>query len=227
MLRDFLQVKLGDKIAFAGAGGKTSAIMNLAKELSEFKVLVTTTTKMFWEEQAREINSLYELQQLFAKSNVVISGKKLINHKMGSYDLAFLAKLTAFSDIALIEADGAQRKPFKLPRDYEPVYPDFVNKIVYVVGMSALNQPLINLSRSDLLQDFLGKNLEDKLTVDDIIKVLLSKRGAKKSIGDRKFYVILNQADDEFLRTQAKIIADNLARENINVLINSFKSEVN
>lgn len=224
MIRNFLQVQQGDKIAFAGAGGKTSSIMNLAKELAEFKVLIATTTKMFWEENAVELNCVEELQHLFAKQTTVISGKKLENNKMGSYDLNFLASLTDYSDICLIEADGAQRKPFKLPRDYEPVYPDFVNKIVYVVGMSALNQELGNLSRSDLLQDFLGKNATDKLTIDDIIKVLLSSRGAKKAIGNRKFYVILNQADDDFLRQQAKFIADKLAQERINVLINSFKN---
>lgn len=182
---------------------------------------------MFWEKQAVELNSASELLSLFAKQRIVIAGKNLGNGKMGSYDLNFLAKLADCSDISLIEADGAQRKPFKFPRDYEPVYPNFVNKIVYVVGMSALNQPLASLSRSDLLQEFLAKGAGESLTVDDIIKVLIDERGAKKAVGDRKFYVILNQADDEFLRAQAKFIADNLARYNIKVLINSFKSEVN
>lgn len=223
MLRDFLQIKQGDKIAFSGAGGKTTSIITLAQQLSEFKVLIATTTKMFWEQQAIELNNADELRTLFAKQNRVITGKKIANHKMGSYALNFLAKLANLSDITLIEADGAQRKPFKLPRDYEPVYPDFINKIVYVVGMSALGQMLKDLSRSDLLQDFLAKDLTDRLTINDIIKVLLSTYGAKKDVGDRDFYVILNQADNIYLQSQAKIIADKLAEAKIKILINSFE----
>ena len=223
MLRDFLDVQPGDKIAFAGAGGKTTSIMSLARELVDFKVLIATTTKMYWETQAVELTDSDELNALFAKQSVIITGKKIAQHKMGSYDLAFLAKLANLSDITLIEADGAKRRPFKFPREYEPVYPDFVNKIVYVVGMSALNEPLVNLARSDLLQTFLAKKAEDKLTTDDIIKVLLSKQGAKKAVKDRDFYVLLNQVDTDFLTQKANIIAKSLRQNKIKVLLNSFE----
>ena len=223
MLKDFLDVQMGDKIAFAGAGGKTTSIMSLARELADFKVLIATTTKMYWEKQAVELTNSDELNALFAKQGVIITGKKIAQHKMGSYDSAFLAKLANLSDITLIEADGAKRKPFKFPREYEPVYPDFVNKLVYVVGMSALNEPLVNLARSDLLQTFLAKKAEAKLTTDDIIKVLLSKQGAKKAVKDRDFYVLLNQVDTDFLTQKANIIAKSLRQNKIKVLLNSFE----
>lgn len=223
MLKDFLDVQMGDKIAFAGAGGKTTSIMSLARELVDYKVLIATTTKMYWEKQAVELTNSDELNALFAKQSVIITGKKIAQHKMGSYDLAFLAKLANLSDVTLIEADGAKRRPFKFPREYEPVYPDFVNKIVYVVGMSALNEPLMNLARSDLLQRFLAKKAEAKLTTDDIIKVLLSKQGAKKAVKDRDFYVLLNQVDTDFLAQKANIIAKSLRQNKIKVLLNSFE----
>lgn len=223
MLKNFLDVQPGDKIAFAGAGGKTTAIMKLAQELVNFKVLIATTTKMYWEKEAVELTNSDELSDLFAKQSIVITGKKIAQQKMGSYDLNFLAKLTNFSDVTLIEADGAKRKPFKFPREYEPVYPDFVNKIVYVVGMNALNEPLMNLARGDLLQIFLAKKAEAKLTTDDIIKVLLSKQGAKKAVKDRDFYVILNQVDTDFLAEQANIIAKTLMQHKIKVLLSSFE----
>ena len=47
MLRDFLDIKKGDIVSFVGGGGKTSLMLMLAKELrQEFRVAVTTTTRM-------------------------------------------------------------------------------------------------------------------------------------------------------------------------------------
>ncbi len=47
-LRDALKVKRGDVVGFTGAGGKTSALIQLGYELSSdnWRVLSTTTTKI-------------------------------------------------------------------------------------------------------------------------------------------------------------------------------------
>ena len=49
MLREALNLKKGDLVVFVGAGGKTSAMNRLAKELvdSGDTVIITTTTKIF------------------------------------------------------------------------------------------------------------------------------------------------------------------------------------
>ena len=49
-----------------------------------------------------------------------------------------------------------------MPRDYEPVYIENTNKIVYVVGMTSLGQEIKNLSRADIIADFLVKSLDEK-----------------------------------------------------------------
>lgn len=67
-----------------------------------------------------------------------------------------------------------------MPKEHEPVYLKNSNKVAYIIGISALNQPLKNLCRAELLIKFLQKDGEEKLTKDDIIKVILSEYGAKK-----------------------------------------------
>ena len=69
-----------------------------------------------------------------------------------------------FGRYNLIEADGAKRLPFKFPKQNEPVYISSSNKVVYIVGMSALNQPLKSLCRAELLAKFLQKQVNENLT---------------------------------------------------------------
>ena len=48
MLTKVFDIKKGDIITITGAGGKTSLMFSLARELSTLgRVLVTTTTKIF------------------------------------------------------------------------------------------------------------------------------------------------------------------------------------
>ncbi len=223
-IAEFLAVQQQDIISFAGAGGKTSAIFALADDLkNKYKVLIATTTKMFREQNALLIEEndsmgIKLLAEKFRIDNIVIAGTDL-GDKMGSFSLDFLAKIISCSDVSLIEADGAKRLPFKFPRENEPVYLPITNKIIYVVGMKSLGKKLGELARTELLAQFLQKSSEDTLTADDIVKVLNSKMGAQKDIGSRKFFVILNQVDDETVKRQALAVANSFRKCNIAVSI--------
>ncbi len=207
-LADFLHVAKGDIISFAGAGGKTTTIMTLAQELAgrNIKTLITTTTKMYWEDNAIESGDWNGLLHSLDKYRLAIFGTK-VGMKMQPADEEFFCKASALADVMLIEADGARRLPFKMPRTKEPVYLKHSNKIVYLAGMSALNKPIKELFSPELLADFLGKKVDDKLTADDIINVLQSSKGAFKDTANRDLFIILNQADDEHAAEQAKSIA--------------------
>lgn len=223
-LSDFLQVRKKDIISFAGAGGKTSTIFALANELKDmnYRVLITTTTKMFLEKEAITVQDEKIIEKALQKNKSVIAGTDL-GKKMGAFDEDFLKKIINYSDVTLIEADGAQRKPFKMPRDYEPVYIENTNKIVYVVGMTSLGQEIKNLSRADIIADFLVKSLDEKLSVKDMIKILLSEKGAKKDIGKRDFYIILNQVDNEVLLQYAMEISSVLNKYGIQIALTKYK----
>ena len=210
-LTEFLQVKKNDVISFAGAGGKTTTIFALAQELkdtADYKILVTTTTKMMREKEAITVEDEAFIKEQLQTKRLVIAGTDL-GRKMGCFAMDFLQKIIPLSDITLIEADGAQRRPFKMPRSYEPVYLPCTTKIVYLAGMTALGQKIEDLSRSDIMADFLHKQPAEKLTAEDMVKILQSEQGAKKDVQHRDFYVILNQADDEKnLRSAVQIAAE-------------------
>ena len=210
-LTEFLQVKKHDVISFAGAGGKTTTIFALAQELkdtADYKILITTTTKMMREKEAITVEDEAFIKEQLQTKRLVIAGTDL-GRKMGCFAMDFLQRIILLSDITLIEADGAQRRLFKMPRSYEPVYLPCTTKIVYLAGMMALGQKIEDLSRSDIMADFLHKQPAEKLTAEDMVKILQSEQGAKKDVQHRDFYVILNQADDEKnLRSAVQIAAE-------------------
>ena len=210
-LTEFLQVKKHDVISFAGAGGKTTTIFALAQELkdtADYKILITTTTKMMREKEAITVEDEAFIKEQLQTKRLVMAGTDL-GRKMGCFAMDFLQRIILLSDITLIEADGAQRRPFKMPRSYEPVYLPCTTKIVYLAGMTALGQKIEDLSRSDIMADFLHKQPAEKLTAEDMVKILQSEQGAKKDVQHRDFYVILNQADDEKnLRSAVQIAAE-------------------
>ena len=220
-LTEFLQVKKHDVISFAGAGGKTTTIFALAQELkdtADYKILVTTTTKMMREKEAITVEDEVFIKEQLQTKRLVIAGTDL-GRKMGCFAMDFLQRIILLSDITLIEADGAQRRPFKMPRSYEPVYLPCTTKIVYLAGMTALGQKIEDLSRSDIMADFLHKQPAEKLTAEDMVKILQSEQGAKKDVQHRDFYVILNQADDEKNLHSAVQIAAELDKSGIKTAV--------
>ena len=220
-LTEFLQVKKNDVISFAGAGGKTTTIFALAQELkdiADYKILVTTTTKMMREKEAITVEDEAFIKEQLQTKRLVIAGTDL-GRKMGCFAMDFLQRIILLSDITLIEADGAQRRLFKMPRSYEPVYLPCTTKIVYLAGMMALGQKIEDLSRSDIMADFLHKQPAEKLTAEDMVKILQSEQGVKKDVQHRDFYVILNQADDEKILRSAVRMAAELNKSGIKTAI--------
>lgn len=158
------------------------------------------------------------------QQNWVFTGQDY-GKKISSWDEEFLQEIVSLADITLIEADGAKRLPFKFPKQNEPVYISSSNKVVYIVGMSALNQPLKSLCRVELLAKFLQKQVNETLTKNDIIKVISSEQGARKDIGRRDFFVILNQVDTLLALKEAIFIAEKLTECKIKVAISSYRDE--
>ncbi|NDJ77656.1 MAG: putative selenium-dependent hydroxylase accessory protein YqeC [Chloroflexi bacterium] len=155
-LQDALRVQRGDVVAFIGAGGKTSALFRLAKELSAggWRVLVTTTTRLARHEleyaplavrlspeiapaQLHDWLDRYPFVFLYGDEDT--KKQKVIGLSPDS--IAGLID-AADSDVLLIEADGARRLPLKAPYDHEPVIPADATVVVPVAGVDVLGQPL-------------------------------------------------------------------------------------
>jgi len=198
-----------DQIAWVGAGGKTSLIFSVAKELFANKCVITSTTKMAKYEIELADQSI-KLKTLENFNVDVIKGITLIYQELVENDktkivgiekneLGKLSRLLHRHQIPLlIEADGSQRKPSKFPASYEPNTPPFVNKVCVVVGLSAIGNPLTidYFHRPEEISKVLNIPLGTEIKIEHIYTLLSHPRGGLKNIPDQAEKILfLNQAD--------------------------------
>ena len=108
MLTKVFDIKKGDIITITGAGGKTSLMFSLARELSTLgRVLVTTTTKIFTPkiDEYEELILPNHKTKGLAK-NIFIYGEKIENNKLHSLSYDKIFDLKKDFDYILIEASG-------------------------------------------------------------------------------------------------------------------------
>ncbi len=212
-------------LALVGAGGKTTALFQLARELSlrEEAVIVTTTTHLHVEQikladshkVAAMPEDLYDLDKDL-HGVLLVTGPKEGDRTTG-VNPDVISQLRAIQDLhhlpLLIEADGSRRKPLKAPAAYEPVIPEFVDVVLVVAGLAGLGKPLTNefVHRPEIYAALSGQNLGEIITPGSIVRVLTHPSGGMKNIpvGARRV-ALLNQADTPELQAQAKMIAEQL-----------------
>jgi molybdenum cofactor cytidylyltransferase len=101
----------------------------------------------------------------------------------------------------------------KAPAEYEPPIPDFVDTVIYVVGLSGLGQPLDadHVHRPERFARLSGLSLGDAITPEAIAKVLNDPIGGLKNVPiTARRIAVLNQADTSELQAQAQFIAHQL-----------------
>ena len=144
-------------IAIIGAGGKTSLMFSLAKELSRAgkKVLTTTTTKIFFPDKALSPETVVaaSARDLIEKSRAGL--KQYPHFSAGRHHDPSSGKLEGFSpdiidtlwqaglfDWIIVEADGSRQKPLKATDVHEPVIPSSTTCLVLVAGLDSVGLPL-------------------------------------------------------------------------------------
>jgi molybdenum cofactor cytidylyltransferase len=224
-------------IAFIGAGGKTTAMFQLASQLA-LPVLVTATTHLgIWQAgfADRHIMTgspgpLEELEHGF-QGIMLVTGEtdgdrtKPINNDL----LNWLQQFCGDQSIPLlIEADGAREKPLKAWAEHEPPIPTFVDQVVQVVGLTGLGKTLSNeyIHRPELFSKRSGLSLGAPITPDSLVQVLTDAEGGQKNIpANARRVVLLNQADTPELQSAAQGLAQPLIRAYHSVIIASLKQE--
>lgn len=211
LLRDALEVRRGEMISLIGAGGKTTTLFRLAKELrgQGWKVLVTTTTKIF-KPTKPHIDRLFLVEDGHAlgaacaeiSGPVVIGAGRGVNQegKLLGLPAAWLDQLNQDQvfDVILVEADGAAARWLKVPNDGEPVIPSSCQATIWLVAIKVIGKTLDDSSvhRAARARELL--NLPEDTTVSEeiIIKLLQHEAGCGKGIpaASRRLAVI-NQAD--------------------------------
>lgn len=155
-LREALNIQRGEVVAFVGAGGKTSALVRLGRELAAegWRVLATTTTRIASEEiplfpaAARWNDSLISgnrpLARLLDEHRLVFVYQQIQADKIIGLSKEIVSRLLdgMNADALLIEADGSRRLPFKAPLPHEPVIPADTTLVVPMAGLNAIGEAL-------------------------------------------------------------------------------------
>ncbi len=201
-------------ISVIGAGGKSTLIAKIAQVLYDEKIIITTTTKIYKPKDHFFLTEIDETMLANAmKENRVMTVGADLGEKLGCPMMVFFDYAHGYAERILIEADGANRKPMKVPNESEPVYVPNTDCIIAVLGLSALGKPLKEIChRSELAAEILGKCTEDVVSVEDLMKIVRHPKGIFKHAPDVPKKVIFNQLDTILNKDMIKEL-DELANE--------------
>ncbi len=243
-LAQALDVQPGDTVAFVGAGGKTGLMFRLADGLSVAgsSVALTTTTKIGTGELPENYRLVIgsDIPDLISGANAAISSGfrpllcsgidtatgRLIGLTTNAADQ--VVKEAKEFDNLLIEADGAKHKPFKIPKSYEPVVPECVNKLCIVVGIDAFGQEITEenfYNVAGMLE--LGAVDKEPLTPRLMHDLLFHSTGFLRfKTPDRQVFLILNKCDDPDKIKDLQEITDELFHNDLTrILLTSTMSQ--
>lgn len=217
-------------ISLVGAGGKTSLMFKIARELSSsgIPVLTTTTTKILspTTDQSTHLIVSHHPEELFSRARDILKHTPHItaasqymkeNGKLMGFPpetIASFQKSNLFRWI-IVEADGAAGLPLKAPASHEPVVPDCTDRVIGLIGLSSLGKPLDKhtVFRPELVSKITGLSEGSEILGETICDILLHRQGIFQGIpmGAQKI-AFLNQADNPQIAQAGQTIIRNLTR---------------
>jgi molybdenum cofactor cytidylyltransferase len=223
-LKQILQVVSPLRLAFTGAGGKTTVLFSLAHQIKD-RVFVSTTTHLA-ESQAELADHHIVLRteaDLPAPDDPRLSGVVFFSGGLvepgrlaGPENALMLAVVNLAENLGaavLLESDGSRQLPLKAPAGHEPNVPDWVNVVVVVAGFSGLYKPLSaqHVHRAEIFEALSGLQKGDLVTPVALTRVLLHPKGGLKGIPEHAHrFVLLNQADQPLQQGTACRMAGDL-----------------
>jgi molybdenum cofactor cytidylyltransferase len=229
-------------VAFAGAGGKTTAMFQLARALrgddAAQPVIVTATSHLgAWQTGLADRHIITEIPAPLEELEHGLKGVILVTGELDSERtkpvnnslLNWLQQFCAYHSIPLlIEADGSREKPMKGWAEHEPPIPSFVELVVQVIGLGGLGKPLDDESvhRAEIFSTLSGLRIGETIDLDSLRRVLTDPQGGGKNIPSQARKVLLiNQADTPQLQSAAQELAQSLASAFDSAIIASLKEK--
>ncbi|MHC1784776.1 MAG: selenium cofactor biosynthesis protein YqeC [Anaerolineaceae bacterium] len=229
-----LRIQADESIAFVGAGGKTSAIFTIARQVGS-PVVITTTTHLFeyqsimgdnrWSPTDRKVFD--KIKSEILKGGVhVFTGETSENERVGGLPGDVLEDVRDFCKEKriplLIEADGSKTLPAKAPGSHEPVIPEWIDKVVVCCGLNAIGARLDaeHVHRPEIFSKITGATMGYPLTYNHLERELLSEDGGLKNIPPRaRRIVLINQADTPERQSGVQEISGGLLKKYDGVII--------
>lgn len=195
--------------ALVGAGGKTSCMFRLAAAFAATgrRVVTTTTTKILppHADQSPELVLLENaprfrtLPRSITSANHVTVGRRLLpGGKIEGISDADVDAILSFTDLVLVEADGAAGRCVKAPESWEPVIPAAADLVIPVVGLDCLGKPATDATvfRLHRFLEVTGIDEHDPITPDVLARLLSSPEGSLRGVPPRaRVVVLLNKLD--------------------------------
>ena len=230
-LADALNLHGGGVVTLVGAGGKTTLMFALARQLAAVggPVLTTTTTKIAFptprqsplvleavraEDLLDQLDHSTELPSHFSVlSPLQAEPEKQVGLPASAIDV--LAASGRFRWI-LVEGDGAARKPLKAPAEHEPVIPDSCRQVIFVAGLDGLGRPLTeqNVHRAARFSELSGVTMGAAITADGLARLVNHPAGGRKAVpAGAGLSLFLNKADAFAWQAVATAVRRNLRQE--------------
>ena len=246
-LLDALRVVKNPRLVLVGAGGKTTTLFRLARELQP-PVIVTATTHLATDqlsladhlilvERPKDLATLagHQIQGV-----TLITGPETEDDRMQGVEAEILESILNLANSQeyplLIEADGSRKLPLKAPADHEPAIPvlgslgaaqSWLDAVIVVAGLSGLGKPLTSdwVHRPERFAELSGLDIGAKITPDALGRVLTHPSGGLKNIpANARRVLLLNQADTLDLQAQAQRVI--LRGSSVASLLSSYNAVI-
>ena len=196
---DFFSDGKKHNICLVGGGGKTTVMYELAAAwaASGRKVLVLTSTHILQPADGSFSADAAAVQDLWQQRRYAVIGTpEPATGKLTAPPQDLYEALQPQADVILCEADGSKHLPCKAPAAHEPVLLPDSDIVLAVAGMDALGCSLAQAcQRSQLAAALLGCSAEKIIDAQMLASLLLSEQGARKNVGARAYYIVLNKCD--------------------------------
>lgn len=226
-LKDAFGISRGDVVSFIGAGGKTTALINLAYELADtgLRVVVVSTNtvdleyhRMMPHALRRDAGSGAISSALYTYPFVFVH-EPLRFHTLGKDATIPATPLSAFSemldtldsDVILVDADQARGLPLKAPLPKEPLIPAESTHVIVMASLDALGKPLNaeHVYNPEAITQRYGFTLDAPIKSPWVAQVLRDEELGLKGVPNRaKVFGLLNQTPGQgYLRARSRLIA--------------------
>lgn len=228
-----LRLEQKSRVGLVGAGGKTTALFRLGRDLSikssskndAGTVILTATTHLGIDQldladRYCTVTTPEQVTEAFENNLmgvVLFIGERAEQQRVRGLDERTLDRLHEMADSMelplLVEADGSRRRPLKAPADHEPALPTWVDTVCVLAGLSGIGHPLDELwvHRPDRFSLLAGQPVGSLIQPEGLQNFLLNPAGGLKNIPthSRKI-LVLNQADTSELQSIASRLAPSL-----------------